>query len=210
MLQKKLPASTDPEFFPENVEFLGFIGGWDCDIGIDTVQNLFYLIRTNDLDWLEVVVKYSNKIMSRNCVRSIPRHGSGRKAAARLLDAQVRALVHYDFPIPPYLRGLLTTGELENVVTAVVAELERNRRVAEEQQRQHEAPIIKVARGLGLNPRPAGHNSDAWMSDCPRRSHWIMISPSLNQFGCGYCRRKGGPAELQTFFNSVRYQDLSP
>ena len=47
-----------------HAEFLGFIGGWDCDIGIDTVHNLFYLIRTNDLDWLEMVVRYSNKITS--------------------------------------------------------------------------------------------------------------------------------------------------
>ena len=98
-------AHTDPKFFPENVEFLGFIGGWDCDTGIDTVHMLFYLIRTKDLDWLEVVVKYSNRIMSRKCVMSIPRDGSKREAAARLLDAYVRLRVHYECPVPPCRSG---------------------------------------------------------------------------------------------------------
>ena len=65
------------EFFPENFEFLGFVGGWDCFIGVVTVEMLFYLIRTKDLDWLEAVVKYSSTILSRNCVMSAPRHGPG-------------------------------------------------------------------------------------------------------------------------------------
>ena len=30
---KKHAVHPDPEFFPENVEFLGFMGGWDCDVG---------------------------------------------------------------------------------------------------------------------------------------------------------------------------------
>jgi hypothetical protein len=85
MSTKKQAAPTDPEFFPENVEFLGFIGGWDCYIGIDTVHNLFYLIRTSDLDWLEVVVKSSNEIISRKCVMSIPRRSSKREARNREL-----------------------------------------------------------------------------------------------------------------------------
>ena len=207
MLEKKLSKTADPDFFPENVEFLGFIGGWDCAVGIDTVQNLFYLIRTSELDYLEVVARYSGRVLSRNCVASIPRHGSRQEAAVRLLGAYVRARVHYDFPVPPYQRGLLTSGELENTVAAVVAELERNSRAADEEQRRREAPIIKAARELGLNPRPAGHDSVAWIADCPRRSHSLMISPSNNEFGCGYCRQKGGPAELQAFCDSVRRRD---
>jgi hypothetical protein len=90
------------EFFPENVEFLGFVGGWDCWIGVDAIQMLFYLIRTKDLDWPEAVVRYSGTIMSRDCVMSAPRYGSKREAAARLLDAHVRSRVHYEFPVPPY------------------------------------------------------------------------------------------------------------
>jgi len=200
------------EFFPENVEFLGFVGGWDCFIGVDTVHTLFYLIRTKDLDWLEAVVKYSSTIMSRDCVMSAPRHGSNkREAAARLLDAHVRSRVHHECPVPPYQSGLLTNGELEGIVGAIAEELKRNSRVAEEEQRRHEAPIIKMARELGLDPRPAGHNDSAWMASCPRsRNHWIMISSSHNEFGCGYCRHRGGPPELRAFCDDVRLNERQP
>jgi hypothetical protein len=196
-------AATNLEF-PPNIEFLGCVGSWNCDLGIDTVEELFYLIRTNDADWLEVVVRYSGKIMSQKIAGSIPRQCSKREAAARLLNAHVRSQVHYSFPVPPYRKGLLTSNELENIVGAVADEFERNRRVAAEEQCRHEAAIIKMARQLSLNPRPAGHNNTAWIADCPRGSHWIMISTSLNEFGCGYCRRKGGPQELRAFYDAVR------
>jgi hypothetical protein len=171
MSTEEYAARTDQGFFPENVEFLGFVGGWDCYTGIDTVHMLFYLIRAKDLDWLEAVVKYSGTIMSRDCVMSVPRHGSKREAAARLLDAYVRSRVHQECPVPPYQSGLLTRHELESIVGVIAKELKRNTRVAEEEQRQNEAPIIKMARELALDPRPAGHNDSAWMADCPRRSH---------------------------------------
>jgi hypothetical protein len=199
-------AAANNPGFPQNIDFLGFVGGWNCDFGIDRAEELFYLIRTNDADWLEVVVRHSKKIISQKCVARIPRQGSKREAAARLLDAHVRSQVHYSFPVPPFRSGmLLTSGELDNIVRAVTGELDRNSRAAEKDQARHEAPIITMARELKLNPKPAGHNKSAWIADCPRRSHWIMIAPSVNEFGCGYCRRKGGPQELKEFCKSVHF-----
>ncbi len=87
MSMEEHDANINPGFFPDNVQFLGFIGGCDCYVGVDTVRKLFYLIRTNDQDWLEEVEKYSDQIISRKCVMSIPRRGSKREAAARLFDA---------------------------------------------------------------------------------------------------------------------------
>jgi hypothetical protein len=210
MSAEKHAAHTDPEFFPENVEFLGFIGGWDCYVGVDTFETLFYLIRTKEQDWLEEIPKYSNTTLGRHCVISIPRHGSKREAAARLLDAHVRSRVHHECPVPPYQPGLLTKAELKSIVETIAEELKRNSRVAEEEQRRHEAPIIKMAKELGLSPRPAGHNHSDWMASCPQsRNHWVMISPSHNEFGCGYCGRKGGPEELRAFYNHVRRKGVS-
>ena len=148
MSLKKQAAHTDADFFPENVEFLGFIGGWDCYTGVDPVQGLFYLIRTSELDWLEEVIRYSGRIVSRKCVGSLPRDGSKREASARLLDAYLRSRVHIYCPDPPYRSGLLAGGELKSIVTAIADELKRNSEAAEEKQRQHEAPIIKAAREL--------------------------------------------------------------
>lgn len=46
--------------------------------------------------------------------------------------------------------------------------------------------------------------------DCARRSHFIMISPAHNEFGCGYCKRAGGPAELQAFCEGINDKNSTP
>ena len=138
------------------------------------------------------------------CVAGAPREGTQSKAATRLLDALVRARVAHQFPRPPYLPGLLASNELSDLVRAVIEELKRNALAAEAAQRRQKALIIQVASELGLNPRPAGHNDSAWIADCPRRSHTIMLLPSLNEFGCGYCRRNGDANELRAFVDYVK------
>jgi len=95
--------------------------------------------------------------------------------------------------------GLLTSQEMADIVDALEQELRRNTVAAEADQQSDEAAIITAARDLNLNPRPAGHSSTAWIADCAHRPHFIMISPSSNEFGCGYCKRCGGPAGLRAF-----------
>jgi hypothetical protein len=99
----------------------------------------------------------------------------------------------------------LTSQEMAAVVDAFEQELRRNTVAAEADQQRDEAAIITAARDLKLNPRPAGHDTTAWIADCARRKHFIKISTSRNEFYCGYCKRGGGPAELRAFreeFNS--------
>jgi hypothetical protein len=200
-----------------------FVGAWDNDIGIFNINEALFLVRDDRQDLLWSITTYSEKTTRENldaresgdpawikseitcgCVAGAPREGMQSKAATRLLDALVRARVHYQFPRAPYLPGLLASNELSDIVRAITEELERNALAAEAAQRGRESSILKLARELGLNPRPAGHNGSAWVADCPRRSQTIMLSPSLNEFGCGHCRRKGGAAELRAFSDYVK------
>src|SRR3989442_5763003 len=102
------------------------------------------------------------------------------------------------------MSGLRAIGELSDIARAVFDEVEHNALAEETTQQRQKAQIVEVASELGLNPRPAGHNGSAWIADCPRRSHTLMLSPSLNEFGCGYCRRKGDAAELAAFVEYVK------
>ncbi|MGM1053974.1 MAG: hypothetical protein ACQEXO_16535 [Pseudomonadota bacterium] len=89
---------------------------------------------------------------------------------------------------------MITASAHQRVVGELEAESERNRLEA---QAQGEAPIIVLASQLGLRPEPAGKSPSAWYADCPGKSHRLMVSSSANEFGCGYCRVKGGTAELE-------------
>jgi hypothetical protein len=194
-----------------------FVGAWDNYIGIDDINEALFLVRGDRQDLLWSLTTRSEKATRENlaaresgdpawvkheltcgCVAGAPRGGTQKDAAIRLLKALARARAARS----PYLPGLLASNELSDITNAVIEALKRNTLAAEATQQRQKAQIIEVASELGLNPRPAGHNDSAWIADCPRRTHTLMLSPSLNEFGCGYCRRKGDVAELRAFVGS--------
>ena len=166
-----------------------YVGTWDNDVGIFEITEVLFLVRDDRQDLLWSLTTYSKSELSCGCVAGAPRQDTQSEAATRLLGALVRARVGLQFPRPPYPPGLLASNELSDIVDAVSEELKRNRLAAEAAQQRQKPQIVEVAGELGLNPRPAGHNDSAWIADCPRRTHTLMLSPSLNEFGWAYCRR---------------------
>ena len=204
-----------------------FVGAWRVDLGIDDVYEALFLQRGERQDWLWSIAIDSEESMreglirrrrgdadwaksklSSGCVAGSARRGSIRNAAARLVHSLVRARVQYGSFEPPFIQGLLTRRVLAHIVEAITNEFKQNIRAAEAEEQRRPLSIVTMARELGLNPRPAGHNDKAWIANCPRTNHWLMISAEQNQFGCGYCRRNGGPAELHAFYND-RYLEGS-
>ena len=67
-----------------------------------------------------------------------------------------------------------------------------------------ETEIILVARELELNPQPTGTGPDYWQATCPMTNHPLYINAAENEFGCGWCKRKGGIKELRAFVKERR------
>jgi hypothetical protein len=62
----------------------------------------------------------------------------------------------------------------------------------------HHHPIILYCTEHNLYPEPEDHSPDIWKANCPSgRQHHIMISTSSNEWGCGYCKKKGKLEELK-------------
>lgn len=58
--------------------------------------------------------------------------------------------------------------------------------------------IIKYCNSIGLNPKPNGSRPNIWEANClSGGEHQLMISTEFNEWGCGYCKKKGD-------FNSLR------
>jgi hypothetical protein len=130
-------------------------------------------------------------------------HGTPEEAAKFLFTSLQQCHFPYTGAIEPFVGGLLSSETIGGLVDDLHAEWDRNRREAIAEAERTPPPIVLTARELGLAPRPAGHNATAWVANCPSgRGHTIMISATSNEFGCGYCRKKGGPNELRTFCRS--------
>jgi len=134
-----------------------------------------------------------------------------REAAKALFKVLLRARFHHLMPRAPYRGGLLKEEDLDREVTELLAELENNHQAALAAEQDDPSPILDVARTFRLGPRPAGQNPQAWWANCPcGGQHSIMISTSSNEFGCGYCRRKGGPDELRRFCEDRGRKERKP
>ena len=149
-----------------------------------------YLRRTEVADELWVSGLYSE-----GRVIIAPRHADQREAALELFDVLIRIRANFVCPVVFKAPGLLTQDEFQTVIGDVRAERESYAK----QATANESEIVYVARELGLQPYPGGTGPHSWFARCPRTNHTLMISTSSDQFGCGYCKVKGGPQELREF-----------
>ena len=75
--------------------------------------------------------------------------------------------------------------------------------------KQIKTPLIKLCEKLELFPQPEGSNKFQWVAQCPNgSSHHIMISTKSDEFGCGYCRKKGGVQELKDWIKAIKQKKL--
>lgn len=65
--------------------------------------------------------------------------------------------------------------------------------------------LIKYCKSIGLNPEPEGSSFTNWKANCPSGGqHHIMISTKSNEWGCGYCKKKGDLNSLKEWWLLLR------
>jgi hypothetical protein len=68
-----------------------------------------------------------------------------------------------------------------------------------------ENELIKYCESIGLNPEPNGSSPTNWEAKClSGGQHRIMISTKSNDWGCGYCKRKGDINSLRDWYESKK------
>ena len=96
--------------------------------------------------------------------------------------------------------GILSRTEGE----ALIRELKHLCRRVDALEVNPDSELVRTATELGLQPTAPRSQPNRVTANCPGTHHFLMISPASEQFGCGYCKRKGGPAELLAFYRERR------
>ena len=67
------------------------------------------------------------------------------------------------------------------------------------------SPFIQFLEDKGLNPKPTGYTEYSWGAKCPNAngSHHIMVSTKHDEWGCGYCCKKGNQKDLEKWLWSL-------
>ena len=180
-----------PHIPPEST----FLCTYGVYVGIDTFDEQAFFRRTADRDelWLTSFLTQGRAVVAHIA-------GDVRSASGALLDVLFRARGGFGSPNGLTLGGAIDADTFQRIIETIEREFEEN---AQEANRR-KAEIVVAARELGLGPEPTGTSSHNWRARCPGTNHRLAISSATNQFGCGYCRRKGGPGELRSFTEERR------
>lgn len=142
----------------------------------------------------------SNKFDGFGCAVSAPITGDKLQACKELLLHRYRSTVGFYWPTDFIKDGMLTESMYHEIIDTIKNELDKQAEIA----RESKSEIVTVARELGLGPEPTGTGPYSWRARCPKTSHPLYINTESNTFGCGWCKRKGGPGELQAFMKERR------
>jgi hypothetical protein len=127
---------------------------------------------------------------------AIPSAGDLATGAAALVAAAMRADVVWPFCSGSFRPGLLTEAQFR---AAWQAKLDEKAMLEALAAADCNYPILIAARELGLYPQPSGNGPHSWLARCPGTNHMIMVQAKNGEFGCGWCKKRGGVAELRAF-----------
>jgi hypothetical protein len=172
---------------------------YDLNIGIDVIDEAVHFARRGAYDELWVDDGVDGGL--RRAVR-MEHHGVDRRASClEMFEQFVRARSGYAGPSGMRQPGIIEAQDLEAMLARMAAEWKAAQQAAEAWR---SAPIVQLAETLGLGPRPSGGKPTSWLANCPGTNHSLMLHAGTGQWGCGYCRRKGGGEELRKFVGGRR------
>ena len=190
-----------------------FLCAYGVHVGVDTIDEAAFIRRTADTDELWLAIEPDPEIldsladgavsieidlsdaMQLGCAVVALKSSNQARAARALLNAHFRARVGFGWPTYVIHGGAISKRAFRTLIRGIKLELDDNARRAS----HDEAEILIAARELGLNPQVTGTGPHHWRASCPGTNHGLHIQSEANEFGCGYCRRKGGPEELRLF-----------
>jgi hypothetical protein len=108
-------------------------------------------------------------------------------------------LLYYDLPI--FIKGwYLTESNFNLIISNIRFKFNRVKQEAEKSR----TTFIDYLESVGLRPRPSGGNKFSWMADCPfsKGKHWMMVSTKNNNYGCGWCKKKGNQWDLENYLKT--------
>jgi TPR repeat protein len=194
------------EHIPDDARFAG---AYEIFMPVDWFAVATFLRRTETTDELWVGDTVSDRAFSAEDLKraelwgigrlfAIKRKGDELTACLKLIELLLRAGCGL-FPDAFLVAGIVKESSFTSIVRKIEKERDENK-----QRAQEGTEIIKVARKLGLSPKPRGPDHYYWLARCPGKNgktgnHSLLICAAKNSFDCGHCKRKGGVEELRAF-----------
>ena len=86
----------------------------------------------------------------------------------------------------------------------IISDIKVPKTIEKEKAKQKTTPLISFLEQQQLHPKPTGFNEDSWTASCPSGgNHFIMVTTLKDEWGCGYCRKKGTILDLKKWIKEL-------
>ena len=168
---------------------------------IDWGAQFYYYYRVTDDNFIQIAYGLDNKEHS-ICAQYQKTNQDLKSNLKKILNNYIEANRFYTGYFSFVESCLFTESEYTCMVNSIKNELKG----IKHQASQSKTPFIEYLEKNNFNPKPTGNTKYSWKIGCPNSEgkHFIMISTLNDEWGCGYCNRKGG---LEGFKNWLRELD---
>ena len=111
--------------------------------------------------------------------------------------------------IDPSLKAKLIYGYsilfIKKEYDAILEEMCSKKKSQQENTKVWHTPLIQYLIEQGLAPKPTGLGPNSWVANCPNAAeHSMVLDTIVQEWGCGYCERKGKLPELKAWLAKLK------
>jgi hypothetical protein len=157
-----------------------------------------YYYRITDDNYIQMARGYEDKEHT-ICAQYKCTHQDLKNNLKHILSKYIEANRFFN-GYPNFISGtLFTESEFLNLI-------KDDKMIPKNKESPFRTSFIDFLEKMNFNPKPTGNNEYSWTIGCPNAEgkHFLMISTLNDEWGCGYCNRKGN---LEDFKNWLRELD---
>lgn len=165
---------------------------WDIDVK--------YFYRVTDDNYIQLATKFDDGELLLSAQFKL-RFKNLKENIIFIVKENIEAYLPYEgFPV--FQKSTIFS---EDEFDGIIQKMKDEKLAVMEQAKLNQTPLINFLREQNLFPRPTGNNPNSWAANCPcGGNHFIMVVTKEDEWGCGYCKRKGKLPELKQWLQEIK------
>ena len=152
-----------------------------------------YFYRITDDGYIQLAYSYNNSKLSIKAQYKLKFQNKKENIISIVSNLIEANYLHDGYPT---LKDSVIFTQLE--FDKIISDIKAPKTILKEKAKQKITPLITFLEEQQLHPMPTGCNENSWTAKCPSGgNHFLQVVTTNDQWGCGYCKRKGGKEELE-------------
>jgi hypothetical protein len=169
-------------------------------IDTDWDAKFYYYYRVTNDNFIQLASCLDDQDISLRSKTSI-KYKSLKQNLLLALENELEGMyLYHDFP-DFVSSNIITADEFNGVIQKIVDE----KNAIKQKARNAITPLIQYLDEVRLYPKPSGNNEHSWIAKCPSGGNHFLMAVTINdEWGCGYCKRKGKIKELKKWLSELK------